>query len=127
MILKKPALRAAQAGRAPAENTATLLLLLWTATFWSRLRHRRLLRLFSLLGRAALLEHAQSGDVLLMLLIRFGEDVPARSIGNEEELPGARRIGSGLKRKSAWIGDRSRRQRVDDIGVVRRRPFEIRL
>ena len=45
----------------------------------------------------------------------------AGAVGDEEQVAGARRVGGGFQRGAAGIGDRARRQAVDDIGVVGRR------
>ncbi len=72
-----------------------------------------------------LLDHAQPRDVLLVLLVVVGEDVAAGAVGDEKQFLGARRIGGGFERGAAGIGDRSRRQPVDDIGVVGRRLLDL--
>src|SRR5207244_12012762 len=65
-----------------------------------------------------LLDLAKARDVLEVLVVGFGKDMPAGAVGDEEHLLGARRIGGGLDRGAAWIGDRPGRQAVDDVGVV---------
>jgi UPF0755 protein len=67
------------------------------------------------------------GHVLLVLGIAVREDVATGAVGDEVELFGARRIGSGLERGAAGIGDRARRQSFDCIGVVRRRLLDLAL
>ncbi|QTK79023.1 hypothetical protein AT6N2_C1246 [Agrobacterium tumefaciens] len=62
-----------------------------------------------------------------MLFKRLGKHVTARAIGNEIEIVGAPWIGDRLKRCPARIGDRRRRQALDDIGVERRLLLQIRL
>src|SRR4029077_12088862 len=49
----------------------------------------------------------------------------AGAVGGEEQVAGARRIRRRLERGAAWIGDRPRRQAVDDIGVVRCRLLDL--
>src|SRR5712691_5439204 len=74
-------------------------------------RRRRARALAALL----LLDHAQARDVLLVLVKIVGEDVPAGAVGDEEDLLGARRIGGGLERSAARIGDRPGRQALDHV------------
>src|SRR5690606_19799486 len=73
-----------------------------------------------------LLERTQAGDVLVVLLQRPGEYVPAVAIRDEIELVGAGGIGDRFQRGTAGIGDRRRRQAVDHVGVVRRRRLDVR-
>src|SRR6202022_3933693 len=87
-------------------------------------RSRRRLRIVSWLDRIVLnglFHRAQPGDVFLVLVVSFGESVPAAAVGDEEQVAGTRWIGSSLKRSAAGIGDRSGRQAVDDVSIVRRR------
>src|SRR5262245_42306433 len=76
---------------------------------------------------AALLDYAQPRDVLEVLVVGLGECMPAGAGGDAEQLLVARRIGGGLDRRATGIGDRARRQTIDDVGVVRRRLRDIRL
>src|SRR3984893_11665833 len=55
-------------------------------------------------------EKPQPRDVLLVLLVAFGERMAAGAVGDEIELARARRTGCGLERGAAWVGDRPRRQ-----------------
>ena len=86
-------------------------------------RRRRRLRRSRL--RRLLLDHAQPRHVLLVLLVVVGEGVAAGAVGDEKQFLGARRIGGGFERGAARIGDRPRRQPVDDIGVVGRRLLDL--
>src|SRR5215831_892483 len=61
---------------------------------------------------------SQLGDVLLVLIVGFGEGVPAGPVGDEIEVARACRVSGGFERGAAGIGDRSGRQTVDHIGVV---------
>src|SRR6516162_9318484 len=70
------------------------------------------------LGR--LFHRAKLCNVLLMLVVGLGEGVTAGAIGDEIEVAGARRVGGGLERGAAGIGDRPGRQAVDHIGIVGR-------
>ena len=73
-----------------------------------------------------MLDGAQLGDVLLVLVVGFGEGVSAGAVGDEEHFLGARRIGRSLDRGPPRIGDRPGRQTFDDVGVVRRLRLDIR-
>ena len=70
---------------------------------------------------------APARHVLQMLVERIGEDVAAGSVRDEIEVLAAGRIGDRLERRLARIGDRPRRQAVDDVGVVGRRLVELGL
>src|SRR5712672_998755 len=71
-------------------------------------------------GVAAVLDHAQARDVLQVLIVGLGKGMSAGAVGDEKDFLGARRVGGGLDRCAAGIGDRPRRQALDDIGVVGR-------
>src|SRR5262249_22760184 len=73
------------------------------------------------------LDPAQPVDVLLVLVVVFGEHVAAGAVGDEEDFLGARRVGGGFERGAARIGDRSGWQALDHIGVVRRRLADLAL
>src|SRR5262249_13570098 len=88
---------------------------------------RRILRLGNRGEIAAVLDDPQTRDVLQMLIVGFSECMSASAVGREIELLGARRIGGGLDRGSAGIGDGPGRQAVDDVGVVSRRLRDIGL
>src|SRR6476660_9907745 len=62
-----------------------------------------------------LLLSAQLCDILLMLIVGFRESMAAGAVGDEIELFRARRLGGGLERGAAGIGDRRRRQAFDHI------------
>ena len=55
-----------------------------------------------------------------MLVERFGEDMAARAVGDKIKIARRRRMRGGFKRGAARIGDRSRRETVDGVGVVGR-------
>ena len=74
-----------------------------------------------------LLDLAPVRHVLEMLVQRLRESVAARSVGDEIDFLGRRRIGDGLERRLAGIADRARRQAADDIGVIGRRLLQFRL
>ena len=74
-----------------------------------------------------LLQRAVAGDVLVVLFERRGKDVAAGAVGDEIEVVGLGRVGDGLERRTAGIGDRRRRQAVDQIGVVGRLLVDVRL
>src|SRR5581483_2143406 len=71
-------------------------------------------------GPAPAVHLTPAGDVAQVLLVRLGEGVPARAVGDEEEVAGTGRIGDRFERGATGIGDRTGRQAVDDIGVVGR-------
>src|SRR5690606_30990057 len=94
------------------------------------------LRIFPLLGRQSLrldrrrivllpFQRAQASDGAQMLFVGFREGVAAVAVGDEIELLGARRIGGRLQRRTSRIGDRTRRQPLDDVGVVGRRLLDL--
>ena len=66
-------------------------------------------------------------DVLEMLVQRLRERVAAGAVGDEIELLRPHRVRRRLERRFARIADRSRRQAVDIVGVVRRRLIEFGL
>ena len=74
-----------------------------------------------------LLERPPAGDILVVLFERRGEDVAAGAVGDEIEIVGLGRIGDRFERGTAGIGDRPRRQAVDDVGVVGRRLVDVGL
>jgi hypothetical protein len=53
-----------------------------------------------------------------VILVIFGEGVATGAVGDEEQVTGARRIGHGRERGSTRVGDRTRRQAVDSVGIV---------
>src|SRR5215471_2197915 len=79
-----------------------------------RIRRRRLSLLL-------VLDRTQAGDVFHVLLVAFGEGMPAGAVGDEVKLLRASRTGGSLDRGTARVRDRPGRQTVDDVGVVGRR------
>src|SRR5262249_15847239 len=65
-----------------------------------------------------LLHLPQTRDRLLMLIEILRERMSARPVGHEEQLLRPRRIGGGLERSPARVGDRSRRKALDDIRII---------
>ncbi len=63
---------------------------------------------------------APAGDVPVVLVERSGKGVAAGAVGDEVELVAARGCSTARQRRAAGIGDRPRRQPVDDVGVVGR-------
>src|SRR6202011_594521 len=64
-------------------------------------RGRRRRRVVGRLDRIVLnllFHRAQLGDVLLMLVVGLGKGVAAGTVGDKEQVAGARRIGGGLQR-----------------------------
>src|SRR5690606_17984847 len=88
---------------------------------------RRLASAFSSFFSLFLHEGPVAGDVAVMLFQCLGKDVPAIAVSYEIEIVCPGGIGHGFKRCLAGIGDRRRRQSIDDIGVVRRRLLDVRL
>src|ERR1700730_2343034 len=74
-----------------------------------------------------MLDHPQAGHVFQMLVIAVRKRMPASAISHKVELLRARRVGGGLDGRTAGIGDRTGRQPIDQIGVVRRRLRNIAL
>ena len=60
-----------------------------------------------------------------MTVERIGEDMAAGAIGDEIKLARARGIGHRLERGPAGIGDRTRRQAIDLIGIIGRRLVDL--
>src|SRR4029077_4291885 len=84
-------------------------------------RRRRVVGRLDLIVLNLFFHRAQLGDVLLMRVVVFGKGLAAGTVGDEEQVAGARRIGRGFQRGASGIGDRAARQSFDHIGVVGRR------
>ena len=67
------------------------------------------------------------GDVLQMLIERFGEDMPAGSVGDKVEILAVSRVRDRFERRPAGVANRSGRQPVDDVGVIGRRLVQVGL
>ena len=72
-----------------------------------------------------LFDLAPVGDVFLMLIQCRGERMPSGSVGDKIEVLAPCRIGDCFQRRLARVANRSRRQALDDIGVIGRRLIEI--
>ena len=66
------------------------------------------------------------GDILEMLVERFGEGMAAGAVGDEIDFLRRRRIGDCLERGAPGIADRPRRQSGDDVSVVGSRLLQFR-
>src|SRR3974390_906653 len=114
-LIKAPANLTA---RSPLTSTARIV-------DWLRLGGRRIFG--RRVGCAILLEQAQARQILLVLIVALREQVAAGAVGDKIEVLGTRGIGDGIERSAARIGDRTRRQAVDHIGVVGRRLLDLAL
>ena len=64
-------------------------------------------------------------DVARMLVEGFGEDVAARAVSDKIKIARRRRMRRRFKSGPAGVGDRSRRQTVDGVCIVRRPFFDL--